>query len=573
MNYAKSLATLLEEITKLPANDIYPVIETPPEPKLGHLAFPCFRLAKEMKKAPPAIAQEISGNLMQSPPSWLAEAKATGPYVNIFLAKDVFAADTLDAVLNAKPGYTAAATNKNRKIVMDYSSPNIAKPLHIGHLGSTVIGKAIDNIYSFLGFDVTSINHIGDWGTQFGKMITAYKKWGSKEEIEKTEIDGLVKLYVKFHEEADTDSSLNDEARSWVVKMQNGDQESLALWQWFVDLSLREYERSYKRLGIDFDLTLGESFYTDKMDAVAKSLADCGLLEESEGAQIVDLKAYKMPPCLILRSDGGTLYPTRDIAAAIYRYNTYNFEKCLYVTGNEQILHFAQWMKVVELMGHEWAKGLVHISYGMLLFEEGKLSTRRGNVIKVEDLLDEAVSKTKAIIEEKNPNLANKDAVAEQVGIGALVFGKLYTSRVKDTMFSWERMLNFDGETGPYVQYAHARCCSVLAKASGQEKQNEADLFTGLDGNHLTDDEAYAVLRLLYDFPAKVEESAEKYEPFLIARHMVALAQAYNAFYHNHIILVDDPAVRQARLALTAAVKQMLACGLGLLNIAAPEAM
>jgi len=570
MNYAKTLANMLAAFTDLLEEELLQAIETPPEPSMGHLAFPCFRLAKAMKKAPPVIAGDIAARLQQERPIWLAEARATGPYINVFLAKDVFAAATLEGVLKAGTSYGASCVGSGQKVLVEYSSPNIAKHFHVGHLGSTMIGKTLDNIYRHLGYDVTSINYLGDWGTQFGKLITAYLKWGSKEEIEKTEVDGLVKLYVKFHEEADNDPSLNEEARSWVVKMQNGNEEGMALWQWFVDLSLRAYDRLYDRLNVSFDVISGESKYSGKMDAVAQALSDKGLLGESEGAKIVDLEAHSMPPCLILRSDGGTLYPTRDIAAAIDRHNEFKFDKCLYVTGNEQSLHFAQWMKVVELMGYDWAKGLIHIPYGMLLFEEGKLSTRRGQVIKVEDLLNEAVAKTKAIIEEKNPGLADKDAVAEAVGIGALVFGKLFTSRIKDTMFSWERALNFDGETGPYVQYSHARCCSVLKKAGLAEG---ADLTAGLSGAHLTDDEAFAVLRLLYDYPARIVEAAEKYEPFLIARHLVALAQAYNAFYHRHIILVDDSDVKHARLALTAAVGQVIKGGLKLLNIAAPEAM
>ena len=571
MNYESALAAQLAEYTGLPQEEIHQAIETPQDPKLGDLAFPCFRLAKALKKAPPGIAQDIAASLTGAALPWIQEVRATGPYVNIFISRSAFAANILAAVLTTGQAYGSCETGAGQKVLVEYSSPNIAKHFHVGHLGSTMIGKALDNIYRFLGYDVTSINYLGDWGTQFGKLITAYLKWGSKEEIEKTEIDGLVKLYVKFHEEADNDPSLNDEARAWVVRMQNGDKEGFALWRWFIDLSLREYDRLYKRLRIAFDETTGESRYHDKMDAVVAALSEKGLLQESEGAQIVDLEAYGMPPCLILRSDGGTLYPTRDIAAASDRYETYKFTKCLYVTGNEQSLNFAQWIKVVELMGHSWAKGLVHVPYGMLLFEEGKLSTRRGQVIKVEDLLNEAAAKAMAIIEEKNPGLANKEAVAEAVGIGALVFGKLYTSRMKDTMFSWDRMLSFDGETGPYVQYAHARCCSVLAKAG---LAADTDLTVNLDATHLADDEAFAVMRLLYDYPARVKEAAEKYEPFLVARHMVALAQAYNAFYHRHIILVEGaPGVRQARLALTAAVRDVLKGGLGLLNIAAPESM
>ena len=566
MDYKQTLATHLADITNLPADELHKAIETPPDQKLGHLAFPCFRLAKELKKAPPAIAQEIATRLQEVRPPWLQEVRATGPYINVFLNKAVFAADTLSAVLNAGTAYGKSEMGNGTKILVEYSSPNIAKHFHIGHFATTMIGKALDNIYRHLGYDVTSINHLGDWGTQFGKLITAYKKWATKEEIEATEVNGLERIYVKFHEEAEKDESLNDDARAWVVKMQNGDEEGLELWRWFISLSMRVFERIYKRLGVEFDLIRGESYYTDKMDAVAKELQDKGLLVESDGAKIVDLEAHGMPPCLILRSDGGTLYPTRDIAAALDRYNLFKFEKCLYVTGDEQLLHFAQWMKVIELMGHQWAKGLIHVAYGRYQFEEGSMSTRKGKVVKTEDVLDEAVKKTLEIIKEKNPTLENKEAVAEQVGIGALVFNKLYNSRVKDTMFSWERILNFEGETGPYVQYAHARCSSVLAKAGTNN-------FTSYDAAHLVDDEAYAVTRLLYDYPAAIADAALKYEPYIIARHLMALAQAYNGFYHKHVILVDDPAVRQARLALTAAVKNVLKSGLSLLNIVAPEGM
>ena len=566
MKYTHSLATLLAQYTGLPQHELFNAIETPTDSKLGHLAFPCFRLAKELKKAPPVIASELATNIQQANQPWIQEARATGPYVNIFFNPQTFAKDVLDSILAAGDQYGATNIGAGKNIVMDYSSPNIAKPFHVGHLGSTIIGLSLDKIHRFLGYNVTSINYLGDWGTQFGKVIVAYKLWSNKDEIDEKGIDGLMELYVRFHEEAAQNPELNDQARAWVVKLADGDQEGLALWRWFVDISLVEYKKLYKRLNMDFDVYGGESHYNGKMDSAVNELREKGLLEESDGAQIVNLEEYNMAPCLILRRDGGTLYPTRDITAAIDRFNTYKFDKCLYVTGLEQILHFQQFFKVLELMGYPWASGLVHIPYGLFRFEHGKLSTRSGDVIRMEKLLDEAVSKTRDIIEEKNPNLANKDTVAEQVGIGALIFGKLYTNRIKDTVFSWDLMLNFDGETGPYVQYAHARACSVLAKGNYNPG-------TAFDPTLLAEDAAFDVLRIIYDFPSKIQDAAEKYEPFMVARQLVALAQAFNAFYHHHIILVEDEALRNARLALVDAVRTQLKIGLLLLGMSAPEQM
>ena len=581
MNYTNAFAEILSEYTDLPVAELVGSISVPQDASMGHLAFPCHTLAKTWKKAPPLIAHELAECINEKKhPAWINEAVATGPYLNIFFNRAVYADVVLLEVLEAGVEFGTRNQGDGKNVIVEYSSPNIAKHFHVGHLGTTIIGKCLDNIYRFLGYNVTSINHLGDWGTQFGKLITAYLKWGSKEEIEKTEIDGLLKLYVRFHEEADKDESLNEQARSWVLKMQDGDKESLEIWQWFIDLSMREFNRIYERLGVQFDLVRGESYYNKVIDRVPVILREKGLLTESEGAQIVDLKEYGMPPCMILRTDGGTLYATRDIAAALDRHETFNFDKCLYVIGNEQSLYFAQWKKVMELAGFEWASELHHVSYGLFLFEEGKVSTRRGHVIKMEDLLEDSVAKTLAIINEKNPDLWNKEAVAEQVGIGALVFNKLYNSRRKDTLFDWKRMLNFDGETGPYVQYAHARACSVLRKAlSGDSNRDFGDMALAMisggtfEGDCLVEDEAFEVLRLLHDFPNRVEDAAEKYEPYIISRHLVSIAHAFNAFYHNHIILIEDEPTRRARLVLTAAVRQVLKTGLGLLGIAAPAVM
>ena len=563
MDYKQALSEILEKYTNLPRADLLQTIETPADPKLGDMAFPCFRLSKELKKAPPVIAGELAGQIMADKPAWLGEAKATGPYVNFFFDRTAFAGSVITDILTKGENYGKSGIGAGKNVVMDYSSPNIAKPFHVGHFASTIIGLSLDRIYRFLGYNVTSINYLGDWGTQFGKVIVAYLKWSSKEAVEENGVFELASLYVRFHEEADKDPALDDEARQWVVKLQDGDEEGLALWRWFVDLSLTEFKKLYQRMNVNFDLYGGESHYNGKMDAAVDELREKGLLVESDGAQIVDLEAYKMPPCLILRRDGGTLYPTRDITAAIDRHNTYNFDLSLYITGQEQILHFSQFFKVLELMGYPWAKGLVHIPYGLYRFEQGKLSTRRGNVIKIEDLLDDAVAKTRAIIDEKNPNLANKDDVAEEVGIGALIFNRLYTNRIKDIVFNWDQMLSFDGETGPYVQYAHARACSVLKKG------NYTPDFK-LDPALLVEDEAFEIARIIYDFPSKIEDAAEKFEPFMIARQLVALAQAFNAFYHHHVILVDDEALRQSRLSLVKAVQVQLEIGLGLLGMSAP---
>ncbi|MCL2364809.1 MAG: arginine--tRNA ligase [Defluviitaleaceae bacterium] len=581
MDYKASLASLLSPIVQLDAAEILPFIESPPDPAMGHFAFPCFRLAKTLKKAPPVIAQDVAEAvtmtaLVLNEYHWIDRAVATGPYVNFFLREAAFMDDTLRAVLAAgadygKPAPAIQSAHAAQKILIEYSSPNIAKHFHPGHFANTVIGNALVRIYRHLGYDVTSINHLGDFGTQFGKLIVAYQRWGSREEIERTEIDGLVKIYVKFHEEADHDPTLNDEARTWVVKMQDGNKEALELWQWFVTLSNRSFDRIYKRLDATFDRVRGESYYTDKLDAAVQTIRDKGILVESEGAQIVDLEAYNLPPCMILRSDGGTLYATRDIAAALDRHAEYNFDKCIYIIANEQNTYCAQWFKVMELMGFPWAQNLLHVTYGMYRFESGKMSTRRGDVIKMEELIDEAVEKTRLIIEEKNPNLPNKESVAEQVGLGALIFNRLYNSRIKDTVFNWQNMINFDGETGPYVQYCHARTCSVLDKAA--EKGVLPAEFTDFDASHLTGNEAFNVARILYDYPQAIAEAADKNEPYLIARHLMALAQAFNAFYHHNIILTDAAHIQTARLALTAAVQSVLQNGMQLLAIHAPRAM
>lgn len=564
MDFKAEIASAIAQTLDIDKNDILEAVEIPPDKAMGDYAYPCFRLAKVLRKAPPLIAADLAEKIQL--PSFVKEVKVVGAYLNFFTDKSVFAETIISKVFAEKENYGKSKEGEGKNIVIDYSSPNIAKPFHVGHLRSTVIGNAIYKIYEFLGYNCVGINHLGDWGTQFGKLITAYKMWGNAEAVEKDGISELMRIYVKFHEEAEKDPSLNDTARAWFVKMQDGDEEAISLWKWFKAISLKEFERVYKTLDVSFDSYAGESFYNDKMAAVVEELKEKNLLKESNGAMIVDLEDAKMPPCLIIRSDGGTLYATRDITAALYRKKTYDFEKCIYVTAIDQNLHFAQWFKVIEKMGYDWYKNLVHVPFGLVSLESGKLSTRKGNVVLMEDLLSEAVKKTAAIIEEKNPNLPNKEEVAKEVGIGAVIFDDLYNGRIKDIVFSWEKMLSFEGETGPYVQYTNARACSVLRKA-----EEEAD--GNVDFSLLTDDVTVEVIKLIASFNDKVKDAAERYEPSVVSRYLVDLAQAFNKFYHDNSILNAEENTRKARLAVVKAVSLVLTSGLALLGIKAPEQM
>ncbi len=562
MDFKYEIAKAIAQCFELDINEVYSAIEIPPDKKMGDYAFPCFKLAKVLRKAPPVIAQEILEKIQK--PDFVSTIEVKGAYLNFFAEKSYFVKEVLEKAGNEN--YGKSTKGEGKTIVIDYSSPNIAKPFHVGHLRSTVIGNALYKIYSALGYKCVGVNHLGDWGTQFGKLISAYKRWGSKEAVEKDGISELMRIYVKFHDEAEKEPSLNDEARMWFVKMQDGDDEAITLWKWFYDLSIKEFERVYDILGVKFDAYTGESFYNDKMDAVVQELKDKKLLTESNGAQIVDLEDCSMPPCLIIRSDGGTLYATRDITAALYRKKTYDFDKCIYVTAIDQNLHFAQWFKVIEKMGYDWAKDLVHVPFGLVSLESGKLSTRHGNVVLMEDLLKGSIDETKKIIDEKNPNLPDKENVAKQVGIGAVIFNDLYNGRIKDVVFSWSRMLNFDGETGPYVQYTNARACSVIKKAG------DVDL-TKAGYSALSDEASFEVCKLLNNYPTKIQDAADKYEPSVISRYLVDLSQAFNKFYHDNPIIVDDEGVKAARLTLVKAVNSVLVNGLALLGISAPEQM
>jgi len=563
MDYTAEIANILASATGLDTGTITPLIEVPKDTAMGDFAFPCFRLAKELRKAPPAIAAELMEKIVL--PEFLDKCENAGPYLNFFVSKGHFAKTVLSAAFKAGVNYGASGEGANRAVVLDYSSPNLAKQLHIGHLYTTVIGNSLYKIYNTLGYKTIGVNYLGDWGAQYGKMFAAYKLWGNKEAIDQYGIDETERLYVRFHKEAETDPSLNDLARAWLVKLENGDEEAVSLWNWFRDISIKDIEKLYDRLHITFDLYRGESYYSDKMPAVVDELRAKNLLVESDGAMIVDLEAYKMPPSLILRSDGGTLYPTRDIATAFDRKTEFDFYKAIYVTDMRQSLHFAQFFKVIELMGYDWAKDLVHVPYGLLSLEGEALSSRKGNVLLLKELFDKAAAGILQIINEKNPDLAGKEAVAEQVGVGAIIFGTLYNSRIKDADIQWSKILSFEGETGPYVQYTHARCASLLEKAS--------EGFADADVSLLADEASLALAKLIYEYPGKIKEAAEKLEPFVISRHLIDIAQAFNRFYHDNPILTSADGLRQARLYLVSVVKDVLCGGLALLGIAAPERM
>jgi len=546
-----------KQLPELSREQLYDMLEYPPNPEMGDIALPCFKLSKTLKKSPMMIAQELASNISNM--EFIDKVEPVSGYLNFFFNKSLFVEQTLKRILEEREKYGSQPIGQGKTVVIDYSAPNIAKPFHVGHLRSTVIGNSLRKIFEFMGYRCIGINHLGDWGTQFGKLIVAYKLWGNKEEVETHGIKELLRLYVKFHDEAEKDPKLEDEARDWFARMEKGDGEALELWQWFKDISLKEFEKVYDLLDVHFDSYAGESFYNDKMDAVIEELKQKNLLVESQGAMIVDLEEYGMPPCMILKKDGSSLYATRDIAAAIYRKKEYDFHKCIYVTGAAQSLHFKQWFKVIELMGYEWAKDLIHVPFGLVSLGGEKLSTRKGKVVLLEDILSEAVKKTREIIENKNPDLENKEEVARYIGVGAIIFSDLYSNRIKDISFSWDEALNFDGETGPYVQYTHARCCSVIRKAS----EHDSLFNPGL----IETKEEYQLCKTLYQFTEKVIAALTQLEPSIITRYLVDLAQDFNRFYHEHPILVEDQQLRCARLALVEATRITLANGLKLIGL------
>jgi arginyl-tRNA synthetase len=542
------------------AATIATMLEYPPDASMGDLALPCFKLSKSLRRAPVQIAGLLAETVKDD---CVDRAENVNGYLNFYVSGEYLGNVLLRGIVNEGEAYGSQKFGEGKTVVLDYSSPNVAKPFHIGHLGTTVIGHAIKKLHEFMGYKCVGINYLGDWGTQFGKMIVAYRKWGNHDEVEEGGVDKLVELYVKFHNEAEEHPELNDEARAEFHKLEEGDSENIALWKWFVDVSLVEYKKTYKLLGIEFDSYKGESFYTDKMPAQVQKLRDCGLLKIDDGASIVDLEAYGMPPCLILKRDGSTLYPTRDIAAAVYRKETYDFEKAIYVTSAAQCLHFQQWFKVVDLMGYEWADSLVHVPYGTVSINGEKLATRTGNVILLKDLFALAIEKVGEIMAEKNPELRGRTDIAESVGVGAIVFYYLSNNRMKDINFVMEDALSFEGNTGPYVQYTYARACSVLSKCGAVD--TEAELT-------LTAPEESALIKVLAKFPEKVLEAVRDYEPSVIARYILDVAAAFNRFYHEcKIAGAENEQVRNTRCVLTLAAKTVLGNAFGLICLKKEE--
>ena len=560
MDYKKHIADKIK-VDGVSADEIYSSIALPPNSQMGDYALPCFRFAKVLRKSPAAIAQELASGL--SPDEVISDISAVNGYLNFSINKEGLAREVLSEIASKGKKYGSSDMGAGKTICIDYSSVNIAKPFHIGHLSTTVLGSALYKIFGFLGYKTVGINHLGDYGTQFGKLISAYKRWGNKEEVEKGGIHAINDLYVRFNNEADEE--MEKEAREYFRLIENGDKEANDLFEWFKSLTLEYVKKIYDRLDVHFDSYAGERFYTDKMAPVIDELKEKGLLKESEGAQIVDLEPYGMPPCLILRSDGASLYATRDIAAAIYRKKTYDFYKCLYVVAYQQNLHFRQFFKVLELMGKEWAKDLVHVAYGMVSLEDGAMSTRKGKVVWLEDVISKCVEKAYKVVSEKNPALANKDEIAEKVGVGAVIFGALYNNKIKDITFSYDKVLSFEGETSVYVQYTCARASSVIEKAGDfkpvlPEKLN----FT---------DEEFEVIKTLAAFPDTVKDAADKYEPSYIARYAVDLAQKFNKFYFDCKILTAEEGVKDFRFELTKATLRTLENALGLLGIGVPDKM
>ncbi|MFD3156341.1 arginine--tRNA ligase [Haloimpatiens sp. FM7330] len=563
MDYKELIAEKIKEHVDLQLEEILELIEIPPKSDMGDYAFPCFKLAKVFRKAPNMISEELKGKINKD---GFEKIENLGPYLNFFLDKSAVGKETIEKILSERENYGTANIGEGKKVVVEYSSPNIAKPFHVGHLFTTVIGNSLYKILSSQGYDVERINHLGDWGTQFGKLISAYKRWGNEEALQEEPIKELLRIYVKFHDEAEKDPALNDEGRMYFKKLEDGCKEETALWKRFRDLSLKEFKQIYDILGVEFDSYAGESFYNDKMDAVIEEIDKKGLLVESNGAKVVMLDDYNMPPCIVKKSDGATIYATRDLTAAIYRKKTYDFYKNIYVVGTPQALHFKQVFTTLKLMGNEWADNCKHVGFGLVKFADRKLSTRKGEVIFLDELLNEAVSKTLETINEKNPELENKEEVAKKIGIGAVMFTYLKNNRERDIVFDWKEMLNFDGETGPYVQYTYARGKSILRKLGTASEE--------VDYSKLNTKEEFELIKNLGGFNDAISNSIDKLEPSIVTRYIIEVAKAFNKFYNSHSIAnAKDDETKMARLRMVEATCEVIKNGLGLLGIDVVEKM
>lgn len=566
LDFKNIVADEIKKVTNI--ENIYEYIEIPANKDMGDYSLPCFKLAKELKKAPQMIANDIKEKLKINE-EIVSKVEVVNGYLNFYINPLAIAGTVLQEFDAKKESFGDSKIGNNKTIVIDYSSPNIAKPFHIGHLRSTVIGNALYNIYKFLGYNVVGINHLGDYGTQFGKLIEGYKRWGSEYDIENNPIDELTKIYVRINNLCKEDESVLEECRNNFKKLEDGDKYCTELWQKFRDLSLKEFQKVYDLLDVHFDSLNGEAFYSDKMPEIVDILEKTGKLVESEGARVINLDEYNMPPCIIEKTNGSTTYATRDLAAIMYRARTYNFDKAIYVTSYEQILHFKQVFETAKLLGldQKYTDGLTHVPFGMVQLKTGKMSTREGNIIKLEDLLNEAISRVSKIIEEKNSNLENKEEVAKKVGIGAVIFNDLYNSRIKDEIFDWDTMLNFNGETGPYLQYMYVRTNSVLEKVDKLPEINEVDI------NLLQDNASVNLIKEMYNFGNTVKQAAEKNEPYIISRYLINMAQLFSSFYNENKIICEDEKLQAARIYLTYCTNMLLKKGAKLLGIQMPERM
>ena len=565
LDFKNIIAEKLKDVTDI--ENIAELIEIPTNKQMGDYSLPCFKLAKEMKKAPQMIAKEIKEKI--EVPDVVEKIEVVNGYLNFYIAPKAYAKTVFEEIENKKENYGSSNIGEGKNIVIDYSSPNIAKPFHIGHLRSTVIGSALYKIYKFLGYNTIGVNHLGDYGTQFGKLIEGYKRWGEEYDIDKNPIDELTKIYIRINDLCKQDESVLESCRNNFKKLEDGDEYCTKLWEKFRELSLKEFQRIYDLLDVHFDSSNGEAFYSDKMGEVVELLDKAGKLEESEGARVVKLESEDMPPCLIEKTNGSTTYATRDLAAILYRARTYDFDKDIYVTSYEQILHFKQIFEVAKYLGldEKYTKGLIHVPFGMVQLKNGKMSTREGNIIKLEDLLNEAISRAAKVIEEKNPNLEDKEEVAKKVGIGAVIFNDLYNSRIKDEIFDWDTMLNFNGETGPYLQYMFVRTNSVLEKVSSLPSAHEIDISA------LEDEASISLIKTIYSFNDIVKQAAEKNEPYIISRFLIEVAQKFSSFYNENKIICEEEKIQNARVYLTYAVNIVLKTGAGLLGIKMPNKM